>query len=59
MLRKILSLSGTVELTKTEKRSIQGGLACVGGKCPKPGNYCCPMGQDSICRLNGLACPEQ
>ncbi|MDR6762055.1 hypothetical protein J2Y38_002266 [Flavobacterium sp. 2755] len=60
MLRKILDLSGTVELTKNEKRSIKGGLACVLGVCPKPGNFCCPPDPDTgeqLCRQNGLSCP--
>lgn len=47
MLRKILDLSGTVELTKNQKKSIKGGLACVGGVCPKPGNFCCPPDPDT------------
>jgi len=57
MLKKILNLEGAVELTKNEKRSIKGGLACVDGVCPKPGNYCCYAGSDEgICRLIGQGC---
>ena len=60
MLKKILNLQGAVELTKGEKRSIKGGLACVGGVCPKPGNFCCPPTEsgEQLCRLNGLTCPQ-
>ncbi|WP_427873650.1 hypothetical protein [Flavobacterium sp. MMS24-S5] len=59
MLKNILKLDGVAELTKTEKRSVKGGLACVGGVCPKPGNYCCYLGDsgEAICRLNGTSCP--
>lgn len=59
MLRKILNLSGTVELTKNEKRSIQGGLACIDGVCPKQGTFCCPPypSGERLCRLIGETCP--
>ena len=59
MLKNILKLDGVAELTKTEKRSVKGGLACVGGVCPKPGNYCCPPSPsgEQLCRLIGTSCP--
>jgi hypothetical protein len=57
MIKNILNLKGVTELTKNEKRSIAGGLACVGGVCPKPGNYCCYAGSDEgICRLPTQGC---
>lgn len=60
MLKNILKLDGVAELTKIEKRSVKGGLACVNGVCPKPGNYCCSLGGgDPICRLNGTSCPGE
>ncbi|SNR51225.1 hypothetical protein [Flavobacterium sp. ov086] len=57
MIKNILNLKGVTELTKNEKRSITGGLACVDGVCPKPGAYCCFAGSpEGICRLNGQGC---
>lgn len=60
MIKNILNLKGVTELTKNEKRSIAGGLACVDGVCPRPGTYCCYAGGggDGLCRLNSQACFE-
>ena len=58
MLKNILKFEGAVELTKSEKRSIKGGLACIDGVCPRPGNHCCPTDNPTefLCRMNGQAC---
>jgi hypothetical protein len=58
MLKNILKLDGAQKLTKNEQKSIKGGLACVGGVCPRSsGTYCCYAGSDEgICRLIGQGC---
>jgi len=56
MLKKIIRLDGAQELTKNEKKSIKGGLACLdGGHC---GNgVCCTRGNWSgMCRPTAAQC---
>ncbi|WP_161595823.1 hypothetical protein [Flavobacterium pectinovorum] len=57
MIKNILNLKGVTELTKNEKRSITGGLACVDGVCPRPGAICCRTGNfEGLCRLASQGC---
>lgn len=59
MLKNILKLEGVSELSKTEKRSVTGGLACIDGVCPRQGTFCCPPfpSGEQLCRLIGETCP--
>lgn len=60
MLKNILKLDGVSELSKTEKRSVKGGLACIDGRCPRPGTFCCPPYPETgemLCRYIGETCP--
>jgi hypothetical protein len=56
MLKNILKLKGAQQLTKTEQKSISGGLACFeGGHC---GNgVCCKTGKwEGMCRPTSAQC---
>jgi hypothetical protein len=54
MLKKILKLEGAQELSREQKQSIRGGVACGGGFPPcKTGYHCViPDGGEGYCKSN-------
>jgi hypothetical protein len=59
MLKNILKLDGAQELTKTEQKSIHGGLACRtdDGYCPSGTKCVNDCRYTDICRPNSYVSP--
>jgi hypothetical protein len=53
MLKKILKLDGAQELTRSEQKTIHGGLACrPDGSCPAGSKCVSDCRFTDLCRLN-------